>query len=461
VLYYPLSWGLPLAILSALVLLGTLLFGFVRRHLTVRGVLGGMAAFLIVAVCVCAAVMLMLTAIYGPETVKSLYTENITYLPNLRALYYNNVYGTAFAAMTVAVAVLLYGLFSRVVRPQNLAAGALIWWLAPLAALVWLFPGGSFYAMWPLLFASLGLALLFLARDPDHLPDTLVALSALFAVPGILLFAPGYRVFLSTVMLMAGPVLALLLLLLLTLLIPPIAVMTRPNRWWLPLLSAGVAIILLVFGLVTNTPSATRPDLDSVAYGVNLDTGKAYWMTADEETDEWTEQFFPPDTPMERIDEFLPRNDEMYKKAPAPLAMYLAGPNIEVLRDTPVEGGREVVLRVTSPNAAAWLDLRVTSPTKVFAASVFGKPLEPAESDWRLRMHVFPPEGVEVTLKTDTAGPLAINAIEVFNGQPEIPSIRPRPPHIVPEPNTIRHGIGLRGEYMYVTRTFTFPAPQV
>ncbi|HOC70874.1 MAG TPA: hypothetical protein PKO23_18865, partial [Candidatus Hydrogenedentes bacterium] len=48
------------------------------------------------------------------------------------------------------------------------------------------------------------------------------------------------------------------------------------------------------------------------------------------------------------------------------------------------------------------------------------------------------------------AGVLAFKAFSSIYGFPDIPGVTPRPHTIVPEPNTMRNGIHLRAEPMYV-----------
>lgn len=458
--HYPLSWGTPLAVLAAAVFVAALVLGFVRRHLSVGGLLAGMGAFLLAMLGTAVSVGVMLAIIYGPRQAAAFYLDDLTHLPNLRALYDNDLFATAFVAMTVCVVSLVYGLLGRVIRVQNLAAGALVFWLAPLALLAWYIPGGSYLAMWPLLFSSLGLAALFLAPNPEKVPKGWVAVLSVFALPGIFLVAPGFRAFLMSVMIMTGPALVQLVVLMLGLLAPQLVLATRPNRWWLPATSGVVAVMLLVVGLgVNRTVSPARPKLNSVAYGLNHDTGEAFWMSADEQTDEWTSQHFPPGTPRDTVDEFVPGLRGVYLKAPAPRAASLPGARIEVVRDTIDNGDREIALRVTSPAKAARLTLRVTSDTRVRSAALFGQAVQGAKRGWDLRFNLFPQDGVDLVLRTNARGPLAINAIERFYGQPDIPGIRPRPTYMAPEPNTVRRGLPLRGEHIYVTRTFTFPVP--
>ena len=453
---YPLSWGVPLALLTALVFLVVMVFGLIRRHLTVPGILGGFLAFVGAIVCAMLTAAALLALVFGPEKFYSLYTKDFTHLPDLIALNHSDLYVYAFGAGAVAAVVLFYGVLLRFVRMQNLAAGALLGWLAVLAGVTVFLPGGSYMVQWPLLFASIGLGLLFLAPDPDEVSPHYVAALAVFAMPGLLLLAPAFQAFAYTVMVIAGPFEVVILVFLISLLLPQLAVITRRNLLWLPVLSACLAAAMIAYGLASSSYTSLRPKLDSVAYGLNLDTGKACWMSEDSVTDEWTSQFFPAGTPREPVDDFYPGFKRPVLRASAPVAP-LQGPDLKAVSDAVKDGIRELVLRVSSNPKPASLELDVTSDTEVFSASVFDKPLDGGKGRWGVRFHLFPDKGGDLTLRVSPNAPLEIKVREQFYGMPDVPGIRPRPDYMAPEPNTVHRRYGVRDGHIWVTRTFTFP----
>ena len=491
--HYPLSWGRPLAILAALTLLVAVVIGFLRKRLTISGLIGGILAFGICAVCAALFTAFLLLIVFGPAKFLGLYTKDILYLPDLRGLYQNNLYGTAFAASTVCVIALLAVFFLRFLRVENFAVGALVWWLAVLAALEVFLPGGSYLAMWPLFFSALGLGVLFLLPDCERPAPWAIAVTTLFALPGIAIFAPMYRAFLSTLMILFAPGLSLVIVLMLGLLIPQVYLITRPNRWWLPTLSGGFAALLIAFGLATGGYTPLQPRLNSVVYTLDVDTGQAFWLSSDKELDEWTSQFFPPGTEPTQLDDQQynrrherrhPGNKRIWK-APAPVAN-LTGAQIEIVSDqilgTPsatqaapeppassANGNeREITLRIISPDKTACLDLSSESGARIHSAELFGKgiPGTPSPSSangssdhWGIGFNLFPKDGVELKLKTDADKPLALETRERLYGMPDVPGIKPRPDYMACEPNTVRRNEPLRGNHISVTRSFTFPAP--
>ncbi len=65
-----------------------------------------------------------------------------------------------------------------------------------------------------------------------------------------------------------------------------------------------------------------------------------------------------------------------------------------------------------------------------------------------------------MVLETTPGDPPVFEAFASVYGFPEIPGVTPRPDHMVPEPNTMRNGISLRSEHMYVSNRLEIaPAP--
>jgi hypothetical protein len=454
---YPLSLGFPLALLTALLVIGTLVFGRMRGHISIWGVLAGISAWPLMVALSAATALLMLTAIWGQDTVRTLYTESITRIPNLLPLHHNNLYVASFAAATVAIAALVYGLLCRWVAAQSLAMGAYLWWTALLLGIAWYLPGGGYLLMWPLAFSMAGMLLYFWRAQPGRMSTAWIFLLLLFAVPGIILLTPTYKATGYTIMIIFAPGLAAYAALGMGLLIPQFDLMGRANWWWLPGLSGAAAALMLIIGITNSDYNTLRPKLNSVSYGIDYDTHSAFWLSPDTETDEWTSQFFPPGTPRESFNEFVPGNRGQVLKAAAPIDPAYPGPQLDVVRESTEDGVRELTFHIASPAGAARLDLRLVSDTEILEASVFGKPLQQRSRGrgyWGLNFNLFPREGAEVTLRVPEGSTVRLNARETFYGLPQLPGFRPRPAYMAPTPNTVMHGARpIESNHIYVTRT--------
>ena len=442
-IHYPLWWGTGLTALAALLFAAVLALGFAKGHLTAAGLAAGAGILALTALCA--------------ALVTALLTGAAFLIHGHYLLYHNNLYGYAFACLAIALFAVLYTTLGRRVRVQNLAAGALVWWLAALVVFEIALPGGSFLFLWPLVFASIGLGILFLSPKPDALRPEGVAALVVFAVPGIVLAVPQSLALLSTLTLLFSFLLALMLVLVLGLMIPQLALVTAPNPRWLPAAAWVLGLVLLVAALGTNGASATKPRYDCLSYGLDLDKGAAYWLSNDKKPDEWTAQFFSHNAPRATIHEFIPRDTREYVKVRAPMAD-LEGPQVTLVSDEARGGQRDVTLRVASPRQVPQVWLQVTSDTQVFAAEVLGRDVGGAKKNWSRKINLFPRDGLEWRLRVDTSAPLRVTVIEMSYGLPHFPGIKPRPDHLITEPNTtLDWGRKLRSGRTFVTKSFTFP----
>lgn len=337
----------------------------------------------------------------------------------------------------------------------NLAGGALVGW----GVLLWLLqtwlPGGSYFATWPTLFGALQLLVLFAVPRDKSVAAITVAWLAPLTLPAVFLLVPAYRYLLSSVMIMTAPALVLMVVLLGGLLIPQLELITRVRRWWLPTLAGATAVGLVMVGLATNGVSATRPAFNCLAYGLDLDAGRAFWMSSDAAPDEWTARFFPPGTPRADVTDFFPNFHRPCLKAPASVAA-LAGADVRVRADSLQDGRRRLSLQITSPHHAPTLKLKVVSDTEILAAWVFDQAVSGARHGWEFTFKVFPQDGAELVLELPPDMPLTLKVVEQHFGLPGLPAVRPRPEHLICEPNTLHHTRSIGSDQILVTRTFRF-----
>ena len=467
--HYPQALGRPLAVFATLLLACILALGLARRHLTVGGLLIGAGAFALCALCV--------AVVVGGLTV-------LVFKVHGRYLLYNNglyAVGMAFAALCVVTA--LYTLFRRLATAQNLAASACFAWVALLWFLERYIPGGAYVALWPLVFGMSGIGLLFAAPADEALPRGLVLGAALFALPGIFILVPGLIGLITMATIMISVVLGLAILLLAGFLMPALALLEWPNKYWLPLASGALGLGLVGLGLATNGPNAAKPHFDCLSYGLDQDAGKAYWISNDKVPDEWLSQFIPAGTPRATIAEFIPGQydtylkpgkhswpevlgswivpgyNDKYMKAPAPTAP-VGGPQVKIVRNEVVDGKRNLTLHIGSAEAVTQMSLRVTSPTEVLGSTVSGVDTGARKERWERSVQLFPREGVEVTFVLNPNDPLRLKMLEKIYGLPEGLNMPPRPPHLITEPNTtLDWGRPLRSEHTFITKTFDLSAP--
>ena len=155
----------------------------------------------------------------------------------------------SFAALAFAVTSFVYIWFAKRVSVQNLAVGSLLWWLILTLVTTLYLPGGSYLFTWPLLFSLIGLVIILTLKDQESLSlKRFVALSV-FALPGIILFAPMIYLMFVGLTLQMSAVIMVLVALFLGLLVPHLNLMSQPNKWLPPALSSVIGLGLLAISM--------------------------------------------------------------------------------------------------------------------------------------------------------------------------------------------------------------------
>lgn len=430
-IHYPISLVLPLAVLVLLAFGWVVYTGFKRGLLTFKGIIFGFMALLVSVIA--AAILVALVW----KLVQSLY-GGIDFLPWGEA-YNDELFMIAFVVLTIGITTALYNWFRERTSESNLVVGGLLWWLVLTLIVSIMMPGGSYLLMWPLLFALAGLGLIFSLRELK--PWQVFAILALCAIPGLLLFSPMiYQLFLALT-LSGSSAVVVMTVLLLGLLLPQLNLMTKPNRWTLPLGALLLGAGIIVAGLLTSPRDANHPMTDNVVYGLNADTGKAVWASVDERTDDWTRQFFTAQQEHGAMDEFYPTTRHPFIKSDAP-ALPLAAPQVQVLEDVRNNDVRRLRLRITSPRQAPLMTVYADAKTEVVSASINGKQIKQDEAamrpgpkaPWGLSYYALPEEGIELSLDLKSNAPVHLRVNDRSYHLPSIPgmNLQARPEGIIP-----------------------------
>ena len=456
---YPMALGKPLAIFAIVLLLVVIGLGVVKRRIPVGAYVKALLVMPLVAVVAAAVAFVMLAIVFGYHNAVYLYTIKLTYIPEPHALYDGNLFCFAIGLMAIAITGLMCGFASRRLRAEALHAAALTWLCPVLAGMVAMFPGGSYFCMWPIFFGALGLGLLYLgSREEGPGPGLLLA-SVFFAAPALCLLPPGWTILMWMVNLLAAPLLAVLVVLLMFNLMPAVALIGRMRHSWAIWAGAAlVAVLLTGTGMLISKPSKERPLMNSVAYVANLDTKEAWWVSEDVKVDEWTKQFFP-EGKRAAIEDILPgRKGDHYLRASAPVAAALRGVRCDVIKDETVDGKRRITARLISGDYPLEVRVRQVEGPPITSFSVEGACVTPHPSPFSVSFTMLPSKGYDVLFETTQGGIIGLEASSTVYGFPEIPGIRPRPEYMVPEPNTMRNGISLRGQHIYVKNRFEIAA---
>jgi hypothetical protein len=452
--HYPEAWSIPLAAIALLLGAGVVVLGLRRRRLRPGGLALG---FVVLPVAIGAAA---LVAHLTWTVILAVHPDGVWALEYRPAIIW-----IGLAALTVAVTATLYAALRERIKPDELAVGGLLWWLLLAVAASVAFPPASYLFIWPLVLSLLGLGILFAGHDRPTAGRRRFAVLMITGVPAAFLAASGvYAITMTRELLLpyVAPMFAAAIVLMLGLLIPQLDLVARAGRWGLAVVSAALALGLLVAGSLSAGFDARHPQPDDIMYSLNTDTGQAIWVSADEQPDGWTAQFLGAkprrSSVADHIDDPEPR-----LHAPAP-AVALEAPSVRLIDDRDRGGGRTVTMRVTRPARANLIvlgtDLEITN------VAIDGKPVATRPvlnsgraPSWTLNFWNPPAQGFDLTLEVKGTAALRITARASTPGLPAIPgtAYRQRPPSTMPisaNPASIE-----QDSSTVVSRSFSFGAP--
>lgn len=176
---YPANLALLFTLLIVLFFLAVITLGLRRRHLTIGGVAAGSIAILLSML---SALIIVTLVDWAISSWRGRMNEGVASQDGLEMI--------VLAATAVAVAASLFVLVSRRINTPNLMMGSLCCWLVLLLLTTFLVRGGSYLFTWPLLFNLVAVAYMFSAQPGKPWAVQHLAVVALCAFPGIVLFVP-------------------------------------------------------------------------------------------------------------------------------------------------------------------------------------------------------------------------------------------------------------------------------
>ncbi len=343
----------------------------------------------------------------------------------------------------------------------NAVMGFLLPWALLLIVVTMTVPGATFALTWPLLFALAAVGHSLSRRDQlDTLSVSGALLFAVAALPTIFFMVVIIQGFYEALLFIFVPLHMGVLLLTLGILMPQLRLVISDIRRRTTVILSLLGLFFLLMGIWWPGFSSEQPKFNSIAYGLNADTGEAFHMSCDEEIDAWTAQFFPPDTQKHSITEFIPIATRAYLKAPAP-ALPLDAPTLEIISDKTEGERRHLRLRVDSPRGAEVVVLYAEPETKVLAATVNGRELEVADAPWRLSYTVYRGGGIDLEVTLPADGPAQFRIADHQYYPEEMLGYAPRPLQFAPKPNTVDFNRDpLKSEESIVVTTFDLSAGQ-
>ena len=349
------AWIFPLTIVTTLAFVGLLIVGLKKKRLTIRGMVWGFLA-------------LFLNLIIAPVIVTLLWNlilrfKDVAGVRGQGEAYESNLFFISFAALTIAITSAFYVYFRKKASLENLTAGGLVVWLIVLLLASFLLPGASYLPTWLMLFSLPALAYMLLSKEQPERSGKFLLLLLPSAFAGIILLVPLiYQTFIGLTLGLIGGVMALLVLLL-GLFVPHLKLMATPRQWILPGAMLLVGTGFLGAGIFGSDYDARQPRLNSMMYGLNAETGKAVWASADGRPDEWNSQFLKGGQIQRRpLPEFFSSGTTMTFTFIQPATVHaLAAPNMDMLDDSTKDGVRSLRLRITSSRQAPVISVYLDS----------------------------------------------------------------------------------------------------
>ncbi len=434
---YPSRWNVSLAIIVTVLFADVLFLALRRKQLHPIKLLIAVLLFLI-RITLAGGVVFLLWKLFGPLQ------------PEFGFLYLQFVYhGSWYLAGFIALALLIGLAFRQFAAERlglfNIAIGALLVWLATCWLACLYLPNGSYLFVWPLMcsLCAVGMALWEQDARKPSLPGLIVV--ALCTIPGLYLYAQLIDLFYQGLTLLAAPVLAALVVFLLGTVHIQITHIPQRRPWIEPAVLFLAAVVCIVIALVRRAPSTEFPKPDSIAYLADDDQNIVRWITFDEKTDGWTQQFFPSGADTAILRRFFPSATVPVLAASAARAS-VESPDVEIVADRSTDSVRVLTVKVDAKNAiefAAFTDLT----DEIYDARVNGKPIESAskvlpeisrflprrKGPWSL---FFYGGACELQLITRARAPLHLRIVTRSVGLPPeaMQGLNPRPAWTIPRP---------------------------
>jgi Peptidase family M28 len=419
---YPVSWVMPLNAMLLLLFATVITLGLRTKTVRPGRVVLGAIAFLTILIGLAA------TSYFLWLGILQLHPEYDSFFQG--DTYNSHWYLRAFVFLNIGLFGFLQAYVCRWLRPIEFTLGVIAYWLILLlASSVW-FPGVSFLFFWPLVAMLAVMGLLFILRNKNaqlpvdesltrkFLKATLIFLGS---IPGILLLTPIIRVlFIGLTPQMVGVVIAFLILLL-GLLTPLLEMMGQQK--WVIRSSLLLGFAALATGSLTSGFDAGHPRQNTLFYALNSSGQRAFWLSTDNQLDQWTSAFFPKTQAKQQVSSIFGESFSEMWVATAPV-LGLQKPTIEILGDNAISDKssdkRRINIRVKSTRQAPKLKVTIEG-IDVLQSKVGGQLYSQSpQHHWSLDSVGLNEEYLIIEFMVNAGVPFVIRAIDFSFGLPAI-----------------------------------------
>ncbi|MDC0708186.1 M20/M25/M40 family metallo-hydrolase [Stigmatella sp. ncwal1] len=423
---YPRAWALPLCILLLIVeVLGTV--GSARAGRLRLGALALAVAGTVLGALAAAVLVTLAWNVTQHATDLDAFAQGDSHSP------------VPFQAGLLALVFVPFALVRRWgqhhLQDEAWGHGARLSWAVLAVVITVLCPGASYLFAWPLLLALLTQHAL---RRVGKNPWGVGLVLALGGTPLLVLSTSTLYPLAAALGLSLAGVALLLATLILGLLHPALSWIVQ-GRWnAVAMGAAAVGAVLLLSGAVAAGPRADRPWPESIAYWLDRDGNRAFWLSDEATHGAWAAQFLGDAPPAKRFDEAMPwlETDVLYHEAallPLPSARTRL---VEVGHEGEV---RTIALQVDSPPATAVLRFNLP-PLEFLEIRVGHSPLPASvlaagrSEGIRIDYWQPPPEGLPLLLKVRGEAPVRMRSSTISLNVPTLSDSQRRPPSLMAAP---------------------------
>ena len=430
-LHYPYSWIYPLLIFSIIFFLFIIYLGLAINKLSIQGILNGILA-LTISLFTCLSITIILW--------KTISYFNPDYADILHGFTYNGYYYiTAFIFLNIFCLFSIYYRFFKNSSGLDLTIMPIGFWLI-INVLISIYLKGAAYFIIPVNLVLFSILLIYFSNFKGNKK---MLLWTFFSVPLIYIFAPQLKMFPVGLGLDNLFITSFFLVLIFVLLLPVFSNFAFKNQ--IKNLTLLIAIVFFALAFLNNDYDVNSKKPNSILYYSDLDSKQSYWLSRNENLDEFTSQFFKKNESIQEASFFSSSSKYGTPHKQSALADFIkfSSSDIQILKDTIVENKRNLQLKISPERKINKIDLTTDDPFILNSMSVQGVEFEIEKSEFKINPGQFLTyylsyEDKDVTIELDFEENLSpsLNLIETSFDlfESEKFNFKPREDYMMPMP---------------------------
>jgi hypothetical protein len=430
-LHYPYSWIYPLLIFSIIFFLFIIYLGLAINKLSIQGILNGILA-LTISLFTCLSITIILW--------KTISYFNPDYADILHGFTYNGYYYiTAFIFLNIFCLFSIYYRFFKNSSGLDLTIMPIGFWLI-INVLISIYLKGAAYFIIPVNLVLFSILLIYFSNFKGNKK---MLLWTFFSVPLIYIFAPQLKMFPVGLGLGNLFITSFFLVLIFVLLLPVFSNFAFKNQ--IKNLTLLIAIVFFALAFLNNDYDVNSKKPNSILYYSDLDSKQSYWLSRNENLDEFTSQFFKKNESIQEASFFSSSSKYGTPHKQSALADFIkfSSSDIQILKDTIVENKRNLQLKISPERKINKIDLTTDDPFVLNSMSVQGVEFEIEKSEFKINPGQFLTyylsyEDKDVTIELDFEENLSpsLNLIETSFDlfESEKFNFKPREDYMMPMP---------------------------